>query len=797
MKFSYNWLQDHIVETLPPLHEVEDILSRKSLEVEEIVNDTLEVKVLPHRQHDVLSHRGLARELATLLGFTNKEQKISELTVDQTVEAPSVAVEDTKRCLRYLALRVDGIVVTDSPTWLQEKLASLGQRSINNVVDITNFIMNDIGQPMHAFDAGKVVGKISVRIARGGETMTTLDDRALVLNGTETVIADAEGVLALAGVKGGKKAIVDSHTTSIIFESANFDATMTRKTSDLHNIRTDSSKRYEAGMTSEFAKEAMLRAVQLLGELSPKSRTSALVDVYPKPERHFTLGISTREVNRLLGSSYGDEDILDVLTRCHFPYTKIIPEEQIELLVPLVLNKPYNRLASTLYDAPESFSCGSLVNWIYVQCGYPSPRIAIDLYTASRPLTKDELKFGDLVFTNTLVQKPKDAMIYSQVLAMEIPDAPVYTKTVEFMPGTPFPEGIDHVGIYVGDGNVLHTSSSIGHVVVEDLATSPVFKNECWFGRYVEDLSLSQYVVTVPYERLDLRNKPDMIEEIGRIRGYDTIQSVLPKLTHKGLPHKRLYYENKIKSILIASGFSEIYTYTFGDKGEVALVKGLALDKEKLRTNLGEGVLGAITMNLRNAPLLDDTTIKVFEFGNVFTHDNEWRSFSLGIDDGKKKSNFTTDIDELFSRIAEALGGGKIPLTVVSIKPYVVEIDFDAYIKNLPAPTGYEKLLAEDTSIVYRPFSAYPFMLRDIAVWAKGADEQENILMVIKKEGSDLLVRSRLFDVFTKEIEGVSKTSYAFNLVFQSYERTLSDGEINEIMARITEKLSAQGFEVR
>ncbi|MHB1118360.1 MAG: phenylalanine--tRNA ligase beta subunit-related protein, partial [Minisyncoccota bacterium] len=665
MKFSYNWLQDHIVEKLPLVTEIEDVLSRKSLEVEEVVGDILEVKVLPHRQHDVLSHRGLAREIVTLFGFTNKIIEVPEAPVDANVATPKVVVEDSKRCFRYAALRVDGVAVTESPLWLKEKLESIGQRSISNVVDITNFVMNDIGQPMHAFDANKVAGKISVRIARAGETMRTLDDRALVLNGTETVIADEEGVLALAGVKGGNRAIVDENTTSIIFESANFDATTTRKTSDLHNIHTDSSKRYEAAMTSEFAKEGILLAASHIHRLVPGCRVGALVDVYPRPEKHFTLGVSVREVNELLGSSYTKNDVENVLTRCNFDFEKIVPKEYIKSLIPQVLDKPYNRLASTLYDAPDNFSCGSLVNWIYVQCGYPSPRIAIDMYFASQHITKDELVFGDFVFTNTLTQKPKDSMIYSHVLNMNIPDVPVYTKTVEFMPGSEFPKGIDHVGLYIGDGKVLHTSSAIGHTVIEDLDKSETFKNECWFGRLVKDLSIEQCVVRVPFERLDIRIKEDLIEEVGRIMGYDNLPSVLPELPRTGVPHKRLYYENKIKNILFECDFSEMYTYTFGNKGEVSIVKGLASDKEKLRANLGDGVLEALQMNLRNAPLLGLTTIKVFEIGNVFTHDKEWRSFSLGIDDGKKKSNFADEIDKILSRVSNELKGGEVPYVSV------------------------------------------------------------------------------------------------------------------------------------
>ena len=401
MKFSYRWLQDHIVEKLPPVEQVEDVLSRKSLEVEDIAGDTLEVKVLPHRQHDILSHRGLARELATLFGFTNKTSKAPEIPADTSVRVPEVVIEDSKRCFRYLAVRVDNVTVAGSPTWLREKLESVEQRSINNVVDITNFIMNDMGQPMHAFDADKVVGKISVRIARAGETMTTLDDRALTLQGTETVIADDESVLALAGVKGGKKAIVDERTTSIIFESANFDPTITRKTSDLHNIRTDSSKRYEAGMTSEFAQEGILRAIELIRGVVPECRVSAIVDLYPRKEVHYKTGVSLAEVNSLLGSSYSTKDIEETLSSLHFVFEKIDPQEKIKTLVEKVVGVPYKSGASVLYDGGSAFDCSSLVAWLYKEAGIGVPRISVDQYVFVHRIEKDELRFGDIIFANT------------------------------------------------------------------------------------------------------------------------------------------------------------------------------------------------------------------------------------------------------------------------------------------------------------------------------------------------------------------------------------------------------------
>ncbi len=816
MKFSQNWIQDHIEGKMPTSSEFRDVFSKKALEiegVEEINGDIIyDIKILPHRQHDCFSHRGIAREIATLFSLTRKEREILGAKSDEDVRRQQsedanqtdesiklkVEVSDFKLCPRYIGVRVDGVNLKASPENFKNKLEGIGQRSISAIVDITNFILNDIGQPMHAFDADKVIGGITVRLAKEGETMTTLDGKELIMKGIETVIADSEGVLALAGVKGGTKAIVDENTKSIIFESANFNATLTRKSSDLHNIKTDASKRYEAGMTSELAGEAMDYALQLIKEIYPDCSVGEVVDIYSRTDKIFKIGIDAHEVNKLLGTNYSDDEIEKTLKQLSFSFEKICPEKKIKEIIPLAIDKPYDRLASTLHDGPHKFSCGSLVNWFYKECGYASPRVALDMYIFSTKVDYENLRFGDFIFTNTKIENPKNAMIYSQVLGYEIPDAPKYTQTVEYMPGTEFAPGIDHVGMYIGDGKVLHTGSAIGKTVIEELKTSEYFKNECWYGRMVEDLSVEQFVVSVPFERLDIRIKADVIEEIGRVIGYDSINSVLPKLKGKGLPHKRLYYETKIKNILIKNGFSEIITYTFGNKGDVQIVKGLASDKEKLRNNLSDGVKTAIEMNLHNAPLLGEKVVKVFEFGNIFTTDSEERNFAIGIDDGGKKSNFTENIEFILLEIKRTLNIHHIDCTTGSSKPYVVEINFDKLIESLPEPKDYEALLQNKINVSYKSISPYPFIIRDIACFTPVDTEWETVLDIINKNNNSLIVSRSLFDTFKKTFEdGTVKMSYAFRLVIQSFEKTLTDEEANIIADKTYNDLKEVGYEIR
>lgn len=779
MKYLESWLQEHIDGTLPNKEEVARILSAKSLEVEETNEEggvtTYEVKVLPHRGHDIMSHRGLARELATLFDLKRKSISfpVPEVSSKKTVR---VLVEDALRCPRYSAVYVEGVKAGDSPEWIKQKLTPIGQRSISNIVDITNFVMNDMGQPMHAFDADKVKGGITVRIAKEGETMTTLDGKEVALTGTETVIADDEGVLALAGVKGGTKAIVDENTKAIIFESANFDATYTRKTSDKHGIRTDSSKRYEQGMTSECAGEAILEACALLKESCPEARFGAIVDVYPKPEKDYEVSISVKETNDILGTAYLKNEVEDTLNRLGFSYEYVRLRTRIEKRMESVKGAVYKRVSSMREDAPNAFSCSSLVSYLYN--GVWQPSISIDKYVYGEPVSAQNAMWGDFVFSNT-------------------GEGSIRYETVEFMPGTKVEHGIDHVGLYLGDGKVFHISQKSNSPCVEDVETSLSFGKNVLYAR-MADVDEGRFFLTIPKERLDLRIKEDLAEEIGRVIGYDAIKTILPKLPRKGLPHKRLYYETKIKNILFANGFSEIYTYTFGDKGDVHIVKGLASDKEKLRTNLGAGVLQALEMNLHNTPLLGADTVKVFEFGNVFTEDNERRNFALAIDDGKKKTSFTEEVDLVLSQIKRECKLSSLDYNTIIAKPYVIELDFDALIDSLPEPSSYESLTETTTLTTYQTVSPYPFIVRDIAVWTPKGTTWEEIEALAKTIDDPRIVRMACFDTFTKTIEGRGEmTSYAFRFVIQSYEKTLTDVEANEIADKMYSLLKDKGYEIR
>lgn len=784
MKFSKNWLQEYIVEQVPSSEVIEETLNKKAFEVEEVIrlsSDTIfDIKVLPNRAHDALGHHGMAYELCASLALTfNKEKEVIEdlSFFDKQVATVAVAIDDATACTRFMSLRIDNVTVGESPVWLRERLEAIGQRSINNIVDITNYVQFAINKPMHAYDARSITGTLCARFAKEGEALVTLDEKNLTLDEKTLVIADDEKVLGLAGIKGGKFSGIQQDTTSIILESANFNPVLIRKTAERYGIKTDASKRFENGIANNLVIEGLHMTANLIHGLCGTAHKGEITDIYPKKDIPYYVGISKEELNNILGTSYEDDQIEKTLKQLSFPYEVIIPQVYIESTYPSLVGAGYKNPSSMREDAPGMFSCSSLISYLYK--GIWMPSLSIDKYVFSKKISESELRFGDCVFANS-------------------GEGSIRFESVEFLRGTKVEEGVDHVGMYVGDGKILHATKVKGMVVIDSVEEFKIGRAVVGYGRMVDDLHEKRYVIRVPSVRLDIRLKEDLAEEIGRIIGYESLAPVLPKLQKQGLIHKRVFYENKIREIIINQGFSEVITYSFGNVGDVQLVKGLADDKEKLRDTLGAGVLDAVNRNLYNAPLLGEKTVAIFEFGNIFKEGKEVRHFALAIDDGAKKSNFSENIEMTLGEIKQTLGVSRVEVETISTKPYVIEIDFDTMITLLAEPTTYEApSFASLPPLSYKAVSAYPFITRDIAMWVPDSITWESILLLCNEVHNPLVARVDLFDTFSKEIEGVKKTSYAFRLVFQSYEKTLTDDEVNGHMEKYYTLFKEKGYEIR
>ena len=294
--------------------ESEQKLGADAVEVLGLNDYILDLSITPNRA-DALSMRGLAYELGALYNqkVTFADSEVEENYSDTELK---VAVESDS-CKNYLGQVVKNIEVKDSPLWLQTRLMNSGIRPINNIVDITNFVLLEFGQPMHAFDKDLVGNSIVVRNAKDGEVLETLDGEERKLQENDLVITDGTKPIALGGVMGGKNTEVSNNTKNIILESAYFNPVSVRRTSAAHGLRSDSSARFEKGIDPNMQKAALQRAVELILELCPNATVEASVGVVNKEEEKEVV-ISTGYINNYLGITLSTEEITSILESLSF-----------------------------------------------------------------------------------------------------------------------------------------------------------------------------------------------------------------------------------------------------------------------------------------------------------------------------------------------------------------------------------------------------------------------------------------------------------------------------------------------
>ncbi|MCE9549100.1 phenylalanine--tRNA ligase subunit beta [Candidatus Nomurabacteria bacterium] len=342
MKISYNWLKWYIPE-VPEADKLADIITYHLAEVETVEklgdDSILDIKILPNRAHDLLSHMGIARELASLLNISytdpTPKYKIPESkSTDLKIEIKS------DKCRRYMGRIVRNVKVGPSPEWVVKHLESIGQRSINNMVDAANLVMFNSGQPTHVFDLDKIQEKIVVRMANEGEGLITLDNRDLKLKNTDLIIADAKNALGVAGVKGGKSTEVDNNTKNIMIEVANFDPTSVRKTAQSLNIFTDARKRFENDLSPELASYGMLELSALVLEMCPEAQFEEIIDIYPQKQEERKLSFRTQRISSILGMDVSVVEIGNILERYKIGYKNegdvfeiVVPPLRLDLVI--------------------------------------------------------------------------------------------------------------------------------------------------------------------------------------------------------------------------------------------------------------------------------------------------------------------------------------------------------------------------------------------------------------------------------------------------------------------------------
>src|SRR6476661_5192146 len=287
MLISYNWLRELTGTKLTPL-ELRERLTMVGLaidSVDESDGDSLLDVEVPSNRPDCLSHVGIAREVAVIekSKVQGPKSKVAK-TAGKASEFATVEIVDADLCPRYAARIVRGVKIGPSPDWLAKRLNEIGQRPINNVADITNYVLHELGQPLHAFDLTKLNGrKIIVRRARAGEKLQTLDGVERTLDKEMLVIADADRPIALAGIMGGLDSEISTSTVDVLIESAYFDPDSVRRTARKLGMDTEASKRFERGADCENVVKAQTRCVELICELAGGTATDDVIDVYPRP----------------------------------------------------------------------------------------------------------------------------------------------------------------------------------------------------------------------------------------------------------------------------------------------------------------------------------------------------------------------------------------------------------------------------------------------------------------------------------------------------------------------------------
>ncbi len=343
---------------------LEKSIGKNIVEVLNLEEEIIDFEITPNRP-DCLSIEGLGRETAASLGkkFKNPRKNIDEMKVPdkKEIEGLTVEIQAPDLCYRYIARVAKDVKIAESPEWLKRRIRACGMRSINNIVDITNYVMLEMGQPMHAFDINSIEGKhITVRRAKKGEKIITLDDQERELDENNLVIADSKKAVAIAGVMGGQNSEIEDDTKTVVFESAVFYGGSVRKTAKKVGLRTESSSRFEKGLSSENALRAVNRALELVELIGAGKAVDGKIDVYPTKQKINKIPLDVEKINKLIGINISEKQMIEILEKLDIkvengyaiaPYFRMDLEFVADIAEEIARFYGYDKLDSTLIKA--------------------------------------------------------------------------------------------------------------------------------------------------------------------------------------------------------------------------------------------------------------------------------------------------------------------------------------------------------------------------------------------------------------------------------------------------------------
>jgi phenylalanyl-tRNA synthetase beta chain len=628
-----------------------------------------EIGLTPNRM-DAMSHIGVAKDVCAYLAHHQKKDAPVKLPFKNGFKADSidgnieVVIENNTDCLRYSGISIQNITIAPSPNWLQNKLRSIGLKPINNIVDITNFILHETGQPLHAFDADKIEGnKVVVKNVEAGTNFITLDQKERKLFAEDLLICNAAQPMCIAGVYGGLGSGVSDSTTNIFLESAWFNPTAIRKTSFRHGLRTDAATRFEKGVDIGNTVNVLKRAALMMKEIAGGIIASDVIDIFPTPKEKNTVTLKYHYLKKLSGKNYHGDTIKNILVALGFEILK---------------------------------------------------------------------------------------------------------------------EGLDDIRI------------------------------------------------SVPFSKPDITIAADIVEEIMRIDGLDNIEipatiSLSPAV--ETLNHDAATRE-KIAAYLVGNGFNEIFTNSITNAAyynedtltqTVKMINSLSAELNVMRPSMIETGLESVAYNLNRK----NNDIRFFEFGKTYTtggtglfsekaHLAIYISGKTLADSWKGKGN-KADIyyaKAIVDRIAQNAGltlqynsvesnekldaciefksGGK-EIGIVGILNKKTQDSFDIKQPVLYVDIYWDELIAQSkkVKITYTGIAKFPAVQRDVAIVVDKLLKFEAVEKATQLANVNRLKSLELFDIFESEKLGAGKKSMAVSFTFQDEEKTLTDKEIDAMMAKI------------
>ncbi len=878
----------------------------------------LDIDILPNRGHDCLGYNGVARELNALENSKFKIQNFQSIfndLISKFKNSGNLAVKiDTDNCSRYAGVRIKNIEIKPSPIWMQARLKASGLKPINNVVDITNYVMLETGQPPHAFTASQSrtdadltqtnadgtrtnaelrtdteIDKIVVRQAEEGEKIKLLDEQELELCQDDIVITDGKKPIALAGVMGGLESGINDNTSEIILEGANFNSSTIRFTARRYNLQTDAAYRFERDIDPNFVDIALARAVELIKELAG-GEVVAVNDVYPEPIKPWTIKLDTDYVRSLLGVEIDDEEITSILKRLGVG----IKNPKSETLNPKQIQNSNQKISNVVLvhgcgDNQKDLEYSKRQWQPWIKQKIESKNIKVNFPTMPNSLTpvyedykmefekidinENSILIGHSCGANFLVRWLSETNTKIKKLIMVAPwNEPNHENKVkaEFYNisdvNYSFVKNIqDGVVIFTSDNEEVvgkntaklwteklnaklielkkhgnYTESGMGTTEFPELLDEILEIQNSKFNQNSK-LKTQNLLCTVPTRRRDLRTQEDLIEEVGRIYGYDKIKPVALREAVQ-TPHRneQRFLERRLKEVAVQSGFSEIRSYSFysrkdleaiglGNIPHLELLNPASPEQQAMRDTLVPSLLKAGRKNLSHFK-----EVRIFEVGRVYKKFNEtlpeekvYLGGAVLTKDNKGEQFY--ELKGLVDNLLEAFGisdyyyddefseeeSGKLPNLHPSrraliknsageVLGYLGEVDKKTAkhfglknVRGAVAELDVEKLHREIQEVTaFEALAKFPFVERDLSMIVPEKLRVKEVEDVLYQAGQPLLQDVDLFDLYQNKETG--ERSMAFHLVFGDKERTLQSKEIDEKIDEIIETVEDKlGVEVR